>query len=96
MGETTAVSIHLVRVVRLLRGQPGEWFTNGQIAKAASVAPRTARAHSLRLVNLGMVDEATVFPGHRYRWSGHAQHRNAAFLRRVEAAEGVFGVEEAV
>lgn len=93
MSEGTTVSEHMVRVVACLRGNPSTWFHSDQIAESAKVAKRTARAHATRLVALGMLDVAEVFPGRRYRWSEKAEKRNAAWLRRVEQAAEVLGVE---
>jgi DNA-binding IclR family transcriptional regulator len=45
------------------------WLTSQQVAEGAKVAARTARQHLLRLVQLGLLDQAEVFPAHRYRLS---------------------------
>jgi hypothetical protein len=65
-------------------------MTNREIARAANVAPRTARYHTKAFVNLGIFDQADVFPNHAYRRSDKAQHRNAAYLLRLEKAQEVF------
>lgn len=89
--ERNEVSIHEVRVYVALKAAGG-WMTNAEIAEAAEVAPRTARAHSLKLVRLGVLDLAEVFPAHRYRLAEHARKRNAAYTQRLEAAREVFGL----
>jgi predicted ArsR family transcriptional regulator len=87
--ETNEVSRHQVLVFRSLKD--GTWVTSKEVAERAKVAERTARAHLKRLVDLGLLDEAKVFPGHRYRLSEKAEKRNGAYVRRLEEAASVFG-----
>lgn len=51
----------------------------------------TARFHTKRLSELGILDHAQVFPGHRYRLSPSAEARNRDLIDRIAAAEAVFG-----
>ena len=88
--EKNEVSSHEVLVYRELA--KGEWITSNAIAEATGVAPRTARAHALKLVRLGIVDQAEVFPGHRYRWSAY-EKQDAAYLQRLVNAAEALGVE---
>jgi len=74
------VSAHEIRVYNVLAR--GEWVTSQQIAEQAQVAPRTARAHALKLVRLGVADQAETFPGHRYRLSP----RNRGYADRIARA----------
>lgn len=68
-------------------------MTANDIAAATSgIAARTVRAHLVRLVNLGLVDQAEVFPAHRYRLSDKAEKRNKAYLLRLLGAFDVFGM----
>jgi hypothetical protein len=69
--ETAEISTHLLAVFKYLRDNVG-WHTAKAVAKGASVADRTARAHLIRLVRLNLVDQAEVYPGHRYRFSANA------------------------
>ena len=87
--ETNEISLHLVRVFESARTHSG-WLTAKEIADRAGVAGRTARAHSAKLVALGIFDVAEVFPGHRYRLSELAEKRNKAFVQRLEAARLIF------
>jgi DNA-binding IclR family transcriptional regulator len=75
-------------------GDPHGWFTNQQIAKDAKVNGRTARMHTLRLANLGLLEVAEVFPGNRYRLSPRADKANPAYVKRLRSAIGVFGLTE--
>lgn len=52
---------------------------------------RTARQHTRRLVDLGVLDMAEVFPAHRFRLSAKADKRKRAYLARLERACEVFG-----
>ncbi len=90
--ETAEVSNHLAKVFLVLKASPKEWLTAGGIAEKADVAGRTARSHCLRLVNLGIVDQAEVFPAHRYRLSPMASKRNKTMVARIEDAAKVFGL----
>ena len=89
--ERNEVSLHEVKVYLVLKKEPA-WITSKDIAKKAGVADRTARAHALRLVQLGIIDQAEVFPAHRYRLSENASKRNIGYLQRLEKACEVFGL----
>jgi hypothetical protein len=91
-AEKAEISIHEVRVWMAFDSQPDAWITNKELADTAGVAGRTARAHTLKLVRLGILDEAAVFPGHRYRLSGRVDKRNAGYLLRLRSAAEAFGV----
>jgi DNA-binding IclR family transcriptional regulator len=88
--ETSEVSQHEIRVFKSL--STDRWLTTKQIAEAAEVAPRTARAHALKLVRLGILDQAEVFPGYRYRLSKHAARRNRAYFDRIKRAADILGI----
>ena len=87
--ETNEISVHQVRVFHCLE-TASDWLTNGEIARAARVAPRTARAITKKLVDLGVLDVAEVLPAHRYRMSPFADKRNKAYLTRLRQAADVF------
>lgn len=87
--ETNEVSEHLYRVFAFVR-DAGRWVTASEIAQHAYVAPRTARAHALRLVKAGLFDQAEVFPSHRYKLSDKAEKRNKGFMQRLERAAEFF------
>ena len=91
--ENNEISQHEVMVYKVLLANKNRWLTNGEIGKAVSeVAPRTIRHHTKRLVDLGLLDLAEVFPGHRYRLSENAMKRNAAYTKRLESAAEVFSI----
>ena len=90
--EHAEISLHQIKVYRYLL-DTGSWLSNRDIATATGVAARTVRQHTLRLVHLGICDQAEVFPGHRYRYSDQAPQRNKAYLLRLQEADRVFGEE---
>lgn len=90
--EKGEISIHQIKVVEFVR-ENGGWVTSKEIAAGAGVAERTARHHALALVNLGIFDQAEVFPAHRYRISEKAEKRNKAYWLRLESARSVFGFQ---
>jgi DNA-binding transcriptional ArsR family regulator len=91
--ERNEISIHELKVYAALRQRPGSWLTNGEItALVSGVSPRTVRAHTLRLVKANVIDQAEVFPGHRYRWSDKGGKRNPNYTQRLESAAEVFGM----
>lgn len=90
--ERNEVSRHEIAVYKVLRDAGQTWVTSGDIAERAQVAPRTARAHALKLVKLGLVDQAEVFPAHRYRLSEYADKRNRGYVDRLSRAAEALGV----
>lgn len=93
MSERNEVSLHEVRVFKVLQSAGSVWLSNRDIAdRVEGVMPRTVRAHTLKLVKLGLVDQAEVFPAHRYRLAATAAKRNRAYMQRIEAAASVFGL----
>ena len=88
--ESNEISYHEVEVMRVLKGAPDKWWSNGEIAAAVrKVSPRTVRAKTAKFVSLGMCDVAEVFPHHMYRWSEKAKQRNSAYLARLDKAAEV-------
>lgn len=92
MMETGEVSLHRLKVYRFLRDAKG-WKSNHEIAAGCDgVSHRTVRLHTKALVDLGILDQAEVFPGHRFRVSEQAEKRNKAYVMRLNAAAEVFGL----
>jgi DNA-binding IclR family transcriptional regulator len=90
--ERNEVSLHEVKIYLALRSKPDTWLTNREISESAGVVERTTRMHTLRLVKLGMLEQAEVFPAHRFRWSTKAARRNVAYAQRLEVASEIFGL----
>lgn len=91
--ERNEISIHEVKVYLALRSRRDQWMSNGEIAHLLDgVAPRTVRAHTSKLVQAGIIDQAEVFPAHRYRWSDKAERRNTGYALRLQRAAEVFGL----
>lgn len=91
--ETAEVSMHQARVFRYLQRTPG-WLSNHDIAHALAMPGRTVRAHTRKLVALGLCDQVEVFPGHHYRLADQAQKRNPGMWQRLEQAAEVFQLDE--
>lgn len=89
--ERSEVSAHEVRAFLAIRNHPG-WMTHEDLALAAKISKRTARAYSKKWLKLGMIDLAEVFPAHRIRWAQQANRRNASYLQRLEEATKVFAL----
>jgi hypothetical protein len=89
--EGNEISLHQARIYAFLKGS-SKWVTAHEIAAGAHVAARTARAHALNMVKLLVLDQAEVFPGHRYRLSSMARKRNQTYLKRLEEAIEIFGL----
>jgi hypothetical protein len=87
--EGNEISLHQARIYAFLKSTSA-WVTAREIAVGAHVAGRTARAHALNLVKLLILDQAEVFPGHRYRLSSMAHKRNQTYLKRLEEALEIF------
>ena len=83
------MSIQQVRIFRYIQQAQG-WVTARDIAKGADVAERTARSHAFRLVRMGILDEARVFPGHRYRLADKTDQQNSDYLQQLEETCKVF------
>jgi hypothetical protein len=72
MGDIE-ISTHEASIFAIFVAARGRWFTSKEIAEAAGVADRTARMHCRRFTELGILDHAAVFPGHRYRLAGSGE-----------------------
>jgi DNA-binding IclR family transcriptional regulator len=88
-NQSTQVSAHEVRIYDALIANKDQWLMGREIAQKSGVVPRTTRAHLVRFVELGIVEQAEVYPGPRYRWSERACRRNAEYISRIEAAKAV-------
>ncbi len=86
-----SVSNHELAVFRVLAEAQDRWVTSPEIAERADVAPRTARAHALNLVKLGVVERAEVFPANRYQLSANASEH--PYVRELIEAARVLDVE---
>ena len=87
--ESNEISIHQIKVYQAAKDHGG-WLTAKEIAEAAGVARRTAAHHALRFVNIGVFEQAEVFPAHRYKLSTLAEKRDKAFCERLQKAIEVF------
>jgi hypothetical protein len=84
--ERTEISIHEVRLFAFMEQNAARWVTSKEAAAGAKIAERTARAHLLKLVGMNLIDQAEVFPGHRYQLSKLASKRNTGYVTRLRRA----------
>ena len=90
--EKNEVSIHEAKLFRALEKGRAEWATSKDLAKAAGINDRTARAHCYKLAKIGLLDTAEVFPAHRYKLAEKAEKRNAGYFTRLRMACEVFSL----
>jgi len=67
-------------------------LTVKEIAENARVKARTAHDHALKLAQLGIFEQAEVFPAHRYRLSRVEDNWTKDYLLRMEQAIEAFGL----
>lgn len=90
--EKNEISTHELSIYKIFRINPLRWLSNKEAAELAKANNRTTRAHTLKLVKMGVLDQAEVFPAHKYRLSAFADKRNGGYVRRLETAAEVLGV----
>lgn len=92
--ERSEISRHELLIYKAFVDNKDKWLTNQGIAEmlTGSVAIRTVRLHTLRLVKLGILDLAEVFPAHRFKASIKAHRRNLNYVTRLKKALEVFGM----
>jgi hypothetical protein len=92
------ISLHELLVFAAFSHTKGEWLTNDEVAARVtpSVRPRTVRLHTKRLADAGILDQAPLFPAHRYRLTEHVPQRGTSYLTRLHGAAEVFGVSLAI
>lgn len=91
--ENNEVSVHEVKAYVALTANKGKWLSNSEImALTDGVALRTIRSYTLKFVKAGLLDQAEVYPSHRFKWAEKADKRNGGYLQRLESARAVFGL----
>jgi hypothetical protein len=88
---TDRISIHEVRLLLVFQKQPDRWLSNGEAAEEAEISPRTARLHTSRLLELGVLDVLRLFPASKFRLATGPGEAGRAYLDRWEKARQVFG-----
>jgi hypothetical protein len=84
------ISEHEVKVFLALRQSRDAWRTSNEIGKASGVAYRTARAHTARMAERGILQVRKVFPGHRFRLVENPEKRDPEYIKRMEEAIEAF------
>lgn len=69
MSSSNDSNNHEARAYKALQkaGAAGRWMTNIEIATAAGIAERTARKHTSRLTQLGVLEQLTTYPSHQFK-----------------------------
>ena len=88
---TDRISIHEVRLMLVFRKQPERWLSNCEVAEEAEISPRTARLHTSRLLELGVLEVQRLFPASKFRLRRQPGEDGRAYLERWEKAREVFG-----
>lgn len=87
--EKAEISIHQWKIYDcLVKSQT--WMSNKDIAQKTGVSLRRVGFHTNNLVQLGILDQAEVYPGHRFKISNRADKRNTGYLRRLVQAGEIF------
>lgn len=85
------ISLHEVKLLLVFKNQPDRWFDNAQVADAAKISPRTARLHTSRLADLGVLDVERVFPASKFKLAGKPSEAGSTYLARWEKAREALG-----
>ena len=89
------ISPHEVRLLLAFRQAPEQWLGNAEVAATASVSPRTARLHTARLTDLGVLDVERVYPASKFRFGRTPKAAGRAYLVRWEKARTALGIADA-
>lgn len=88
------ISRHEVRVLLVFRQSPERWLDNAQVAEAANINPRTARLHTAKLVELGVLDVQRVFPASKFRIGRSPGPAGRTYLDHWEQAREAHGIND--
>jgi hypothetical protein len=91
-AATDRISAHEVKLLLVFRREPERWLANGEVAEAAQISPRTARLHTSRLVEIGVLDVERVHPASKFRLAREPGKAGRAYLERLERAREVLGL----
>ncbi len=86
------ISAHEVKLLLAFQQQPDAWQTNAEAADAAGISPRTARLHTSRLVELGVLDVQRLFPASKFRPAKEPGEAGRAYLERWTQAREAHGL----
>jgi DNA-binding IclR family transcriptional regulator len=91
-AATDRISAHEVKLLLVFQRQPDRWLANGEVAEAAGISPRTARLHTSRLVDLGVLEVERVHPASKFRLAPEPGKVGKAYLERWGRAREVLGL----
>src|SRR5262245_2579930 len=84
------ISVHEVRLLLVFQRQPENWLTNAEVAEAARISPRTARLHTSRLVELGILEVQRLYPASRFQPKKEPGEAGRDYLERWQKAREVY------
>lgn len=88
--ETNEISYHEVLIWRAIQAKGERWFTNADISKMTpTISSRTVRIKTKKFAELGLLQQADVFPAHRFKLKPKAD-RSVPYIRRLEDATDAF------
>lgn len=80
--EHAIASWYLLEIFLLLRDTE-EWLSNQEIVQRTGIGSRCTRAHTLYLLQVGMIERQEVFPRYLHRGSPDAARRNPGVYNRL-------------
>ena len=89
--EKAEISLHQWKIYDCLMKE-STWLSNRDIAHQTGVSLRRVSFHTNNLVQLGILDQAEVYPGHRFKISAKADKRNSGYLRLLQQLRHYHGL----
>lgn len=86
------ISVHEVRLLLAFQQDADAWMSNAEAAETAKISPRTARLHTSRLVELGVLDVQRLFPASKFRPAKEPGEEGRAYLDRWQQAREAHGL----
>jgi DNA-binding Lrp family transcriptional regulator len=87
--EFKEISTQLVEITKYMESTHA-WVSIRQIAADTGISHNTVRPHVRKLMNLGIVNKVTLYPGYRYRFSEKGKLQ--PFWLRLEEAKAGFNL----
>jgi DNA-binding IclR family transcriptional regulator len=92
----THISPEFARAYSLLRGNTEYWFSSKELAQHAGIAARTARHITRTMSQNGLLITRRLSPAFRFQASFEPTEHALPFLRALEEACEVYGINRAL
>lgn len=89
--ERATISHHETRIYKVFVEHASDWLTSKRAAEIASVSSRTARLHTTRLAEIGVLDVRQTWPGYRFRLADPVKAGAKKYRERLDEAVVTFG-----